>query len=121
VASIERTAYPRFKRTIAAKELREAFTPGADEVAWAREAIRAPGHLLGLVVLLKCFQRRTTSKRWSYSQSIADQPYGTFPADSGRPRFEMPVGEDLTRVLGRGVLPVQIAESWAGQGWGAPS
>src|SRR6266536_1535500 len=61
--------------------------------------------------------RRTTSKRWSYSRSIADQPYGTFPAYSGRPRFEIPVGEDLTRVLGRGVLPVQIAESWAGQGW----
>jgi transposase-like protein len=60
--------------------------------------------------------RRTTSKRWSYSQSIADQPYGTFPAYSGRPRFEIPVGEDLTRVLGRGVLPVQIAEPWAGQG-----
>src|SRR6266536_2870211 len=34
--------------------------------------------------------RRTTSKRWSYSRSIADQPYGTFPAYSGRPRFEIP-------------------------------
>ena len=60
--------YPRFKRTIAAKELREAFTPGADEVAWAREAIRAPGHLLGLVVLLKCFQRL------GYFPKLADVP-----------------------------------------------
>jgi hypothetical protein len=68
VASIERTAYPRFKRTIAAKELREAFTPGADEVAWAREATRAPGHLLGLVVLLKCFQRL------GYFPKLADVP-----------------------------------------------
>jgi Domain of unknown function (DUF4158) len=68
VASIERTAYPRFKRTIAAKELREAFTPGADEVAWAREATRSHAHLLGLVVLLKCFQRL------GYFPKLADVP-----------------------------------------------
>jgi hypothetical protein len=68
VASIERTAYPRFKRIIAAKKLREAFTPSADEVAWAREATRAPGHLLGLVVLLKCFQRL------GYFPKLADVP-----------------------------------------------
>lgn len=57
MASIERTAYPQFKRITPARELREAFTPSADEVAWAREATRSHAHLLGLVVLLKCFQR----------------------------------------------------------------
>jgi hypothetical protein len=37
VASLERTAYPRFKRLISERELREFFTPSAEEVAWARE------------------------------------------------------------------------------------
>src|SRR5512142_1553241 len=35
------------------RELHEAFTPTADEVAWAREQTRTPEHLLALVVLLK--------------------------------------------------------------------
>jgi hypothetical protein len=57
MTSIERTAYPRFKRLISARELREAFTPEADETTWARGLARPPAHLLGLVVLLKSFQR----------------------------------------------------------------
>lgn len=31
VASLERTAYPRFKRLISERELREYFTPSAEE------------------------------------------------------------------------------------------
>jgi Domain of unknown function (DUF4158) len=57
MTSIERTAYPRFKRLISARELREAFTPTTKETAWARGLARPPAHLLGLVVLLKTFQR----------------------------------------------------------------
>jgi uncharacterized protein DUF4158 len=53
VASIERTAYPRFKRAVPVRELDEAFTPAAGEIAWARELTRTPEHLLALVVLLK--------------------------------------------------------------------
>jgi hypothetical protein len=37
VASVDRTAYPRFTRTISARELREAFTPTANEIGWAEE------------------------------------------------------------------------------------
>jgi hypothetical protein len=52
LALIGRTAYPRFKRAVPVRELREAFTPAAGEIAWAREQARAPEHLLALVVLL---------------------------------------------------------------------
>jgi Domain of unknown function (DUF4158)/Tn3 transposase DDE domain len=57
VASIERTAYPRFKRAVPVRELHEAFTPVAGEIAWAREQTRTPEHLLALVVLLKSCHR----------------------------------------------------------------
>lgn len=40
MASLERTAYPRFKRLIAQRELGEFFTPSAEEVVWARERTR---------------------------------------------------------------------------------
>ncbi|MFD3920181.1 Tn3 family transposase [Streptomyces sp. NPDC058595] len=57
MASVERTAYPRFKRTITSRELHDSFTPGPSEVAWARGKARSPEHLLALVVLLKSFQK----------------------------------------------------------------
>lgn len=37
MAAIDRTAYPRFKRVVPARELAEAFTPTTAEVEWARE------------------------------------------------------------------------------------
>jgi hypothetical protein len=57
VASIDRTAYPRFKRVVSARELAESFTPTAEEITWARGRTQTEGHLLSLVVLLKCYQR----------------------------------------------------------------
>jgi hypothetical protein len=36
MASIDRTAYPRFKRVVSSRELAEAFTPTAGEMEWAR-------------------------------------------------------------------------------------
>lgn len=56
MVSIERTAYPRFGRAIAAKELQHSFTLTSDERAWADRAARAPVQRLGLVLLLKTFQ-----------------------------------------------------------------
>ena len=35
VASIERTAYPRFKRFLSARELHVFYTPQPEEVTWA--------------------------------------------------------------------------------------
>ena len=54
---IERTAYPRLPRTVSLKELRESFTPGDEEMAWARTHTQSDRHLLALVVWLKCYQR----------------------------------------------------------------
>jgi hypothetical protein len=36
VTSIERTAYPQFKRLTSARVLQVFFTPAEDEAAWAR-------------------------------------------------------------------------------------
>jgi hypothetical protein len=36
VTSIERTAYPRFKRFLSARELHVFYTPQPEEIAWAR-------------------------------------------------------------------------------------
>jgi hypothetical protein len=57
LASIDRTAYPRFKRGVSARELAEAFTPTLDEVEWARGRTQSEQHLLALATLLKCYQR----------------------------------------------------------------
>jgi len=57
VASIERTAYPRFKRQLPALELRDGYTPTPEEIDWARGLTRSDQHVLVLLLLLKCFQR----------------------------------------------------------------
>jgi Domain of unknown function (DUF4158) len=56
MASIERTAYPRVRRVVSARELAD-LTPTEDDVAWARERSRTDEHLLALVVSLRCFGR----------------------------------------------------------------
>jgi len=57
VASIERTAYPRFKPTPSTQELLDLYTPTAEELAFAQQVTRSSAHLFTLVVLLKAFQR----------------------------------------------------------------
>ena len=49
VTSIERTAYPQFKRLTTARVLHVFFSPTEDEVAWARERTESPESLLALV------------------------------------------------------------------------
>ena len=56
MTSIERTAYPRFRREMTAQEF-EVLSPLPEEIEWARERCRAEEHLFGLVLGLKCFQR----------------------------------------------------------------
>lgn len=70
MASIDRTAYPRFKRVVSVRELAEAFTPSADEAEWARGRSQGGSNLLALVVLLKCYQRL------GYFPKLADVPGG---------------------------------------------
>ena len=65
MTSIERTAYPRFKRLTTAGVLRVFFTPTEEEIAWARERTRETVALFALVLDLKCFQKEaeTTATR----------------------------------------------------------
>ena len=57
MASIERTAYPRCKRTPTAQNLHALYTPTPDEIAFAQKAALPFQHQLSLLVLLKSFQR----------------------------------------------------------------
>jgi hypothetical protein len=55
VTSIERTAYPRFKRQLTAKELTEIYTPKKSEIAFAYATTKGESNILNLVCLLKSF------------------------------------------------------------------
>jgi len=57
VTSIERTAYPQFKKLISARMLHLSFTPTADEVTWARGLTNTPEALFAVVLALKCYQK----------------------------------------------------------------
>jgi hypothetical protein len=57
VTSIERTAYPQFKRLTSARVLHVFFTPTVEEIGWARERTASPEALFALVLALKCFQK----------------------------------------------------------------
>lgn len=56
MASIERTAYPRFPRTLTLKDLQATFTPRSEEIEWSQGFARTPDRRLALLVNLKCFQ-----------------------------------------------------------------
>ncbi|MEI5033634.1 DUF4158 domain-containing protein [Streptomyces sp. S1A(2023)] len=57
VTSIERTAYPRFKRLITAHELHLFFSPSRDELEWAADVTDCDEHLLALLLMLKSYRR----------------------------------------------------------------
>jgi TnpA family transposase len=54
---ISDTAYPRLKPNPSAKELDEVYTPNLFECGWAEQRTREPVPRIGLLVLLKTFQR----------------------------------------------------------------
>ncbi|WP_321897141.1 Tn3 family transposase [Burkholderia cepacia] len=57
MATIERTAYPRFPEAWAPQELLAGYTPLPDELEWARRSTRGERPRFGLLVLLKVFQQ----------------------------------------------------------------
>jgi hypothetical protein len=57
MTAVDRTAYPRFKRTYSARELSEIYTPTPDEIQFATTTARSDRLRFNLLVLLKCFQR----------------------------------------------------------------
>ena len=73
MTSIERTAYPQFRRLTTARVLHVFFTPTEDEAAWARERTEFPEALLALVVDLKCFQKMARfCSREEIPQAVTD-------------------------------------------------
>ena len=62
------TAYPRLKANPADKELVEVYTPTENELAFARKRTNQPVQRVGLLLLLKAFQRL------GYFVSFADIP-----------------------------------------------
>ncbi|MFP3647680.1 Tn3 family transposase [Paraburkholderia sp. SIMBA_054] len=57
MATIERTAYPRFPKVLATRDLQACYTPLPDELEWGRRLTRGERPRLGLLVLLKIFQQ----------------------------------------------------------------
>jgi len=57
LASVERTAYPRFSSAITAAELQHSFTPTEIEQGLAQSYTRTDQHALCFVILLKSLQR----------------------------------------------------------------
>lgn len=57
MTSIERTAYPRFKRTPTSQELKQIYSPTSQEMAFVQQITRGDVYRFNLTVLLKAFQR----------------------------------------------------------------
>lgn len=57
MASIERTAYPRFKRYFTPTELTQVYTPTPTEIAFGLATTTGQAHYISLMVSLKAFQR----------------------------------------------------------------
>src|SRR5262245_13982286 len=55
--TLHETAYPRFKSTCTDKDLQDIYTPTTDDVAFAERVTRLPTTKVGLLVVLKTFQR----------------------------------------------------------------
>ena len=56
MASIDRTAYPRFEPIPHARELTEYFTPTAEEIAFGHTLVRRNASVFTVILLLKCAQ-----------------------------------------------------------------
>jgi hypothetical protein len=102
VTSIERTAYPEFKRLTSARVLHVFFTPTEDEAAWAQERTETPESLLALLVDLKCFQRMA---RFCAREEIPDAVTDHVRHCLGlAPETEPDHGTDRTMRLHRGMV-----------------
>ncbi|MFF0312149.1 Tn3 family transposase [Streptosporangium sp. NPDC004379] len=93
MASIDRTAYPRFTRAVSARELAEVFTPSDGEVEWARGKTHDDQPLLALLVWLKAYQRL------GYFPKLAEVP--TVVAEHIRDVVGLPEGVVLAEAAER--------------------
>ena len=65
MTAIERTAYPRFKRVLSAKDLEEVYTPTPQERFLALRSTKGTVAEVGFLVLLKTYQRLGRFIPWS--------------------------------------------------------
>jgi TnpA family transposase len=87
MTSIERTAYPRFKRLITARELHLFFSPGREESDWVAERTDSNEHQLALLLMLKSYQRMGCFPKREeipdmvvdFVRRAVDLPEGTLP------------------------------------------
>ncbi|MFC8833316.1 Tn3 family transposase [Streptomyces griseoincarnatus] len=92
MTSIERTAYPRFKRLITAHELHLFFAPSRDEVEWAAARSDSDEHLLAQLLALKSYQRMGCFPKLDevpetvvdFVRRAVDLPEGTLPRVANR-------------------------------------
>jgi hypothetical protein len=83
---IRDTAYPQLKATPSDKELDRLYTPELAELVWAEKRTREDTPRLGLLALLKTFQRR------GYFVPLFEVPEpssGTSPFMLGAPLFHL--------------------------------
>ena len=55
--SVHETAYPRIRSDVTRQDLRDVYTPSADEIALAKSAANGENSKICFLVLLKTFQR----------------------------------------------------------------
>ncbi|TDU73477.1 DUF4158 domain-containing protein [Streptomyces sp. KS 21] len=87
MTSIERTAYPRFKRLITAHELHLFFAPSRDEAEWAAARTDCDEHLLAQLLALKSYQRMLDEIPETVVDCVrraVDLPEGTVPKAANR-------------------------------------
>lgn len=90
MASIERTAYPRFKRIPNSKQLSEIYSPSLHEITYAHQFARGDASILSFLTQMKCFQRLGYFPSPSdipavivnHIRSYVNLPQDTIPTDS---------------------------------------
>src|SRR5215510_1648139 len=68
MASIERTAYPRFRASLTAHELQTLYRPSNEEQLFVTQHARGPAQQLTLLTFLKCHQHL------GYTPALTDVP-----------------------------------------------
>ncbi|MFJ2776759.1 DUF4158 domain-containing protein [Kitasatospora sp. NPDC087315] len=119
MTSIERTAYPRFKRLITARELHVFFTPSEEERAWAQEATDSDEHQLALLLALKSYQRMGC---FPEAHDVPDQMTEFVRRAAELPEHALPVyGSERTAKGRRSMVRQRCGRRYDGQGARAPA
>ena len=103
MASIERTAYPRFKRYYTQSELAEIYTPTPTEIAFGLASTQGQVNYFNLIVLLKAFQRLGYFPRLN---KIPDQIVNHIRTSLKLPT-ELTLGDDNLRSLSRQKIAIR--------------